>query len=117
MRHKPLHIDLQFIPNQLSNDDSPSIDTLNRFIMALVRCGRLNDAKCLAEHAGVPFMGAFLSLRQAITNPAMTPINEREDGYYLGEARQSFKEALRGMITMVGGEGSEYLFIISIHPL
>src|SRR5690242_11775190 len=100
MDGKRTHLDMEFT-GELSRGDDESVRALKRFLLAFLRCGRLEDAKRLLEHAGLPALSPFISIRQFVTNPVMSPIDPMHDNHYLARSRLFFKRTAKDLLSMV----------------
>lgn len=99
MRGRNVHMDSRF--TDMDKDDEENCNRLNKILLALLRCGRLMDAKQLCSDLGVESWGVFLYIREFINNPNLTPFDSCDENFHLAKSRLYFKQTARQLILLV----------------
>ena len=87
--------------DRIAAEDEEAVQALNRILFALLRTGRLDDAKALLENVGLPAMSAFITMREFMVDQQLSPLNRLEDQFYLSGSRLHFKQTARELIPIV----------------
>lgn len=101
MRGKNVHMDSRFVNSDMDQDDEENCNRFNKILFALLRCGRLVDAKQLCIDLGLVSWGVFLYIREFINNPNLTPLDTRDENFHLTKSRMFFKQTAKQIILLV----------------
>lgn len=97
MRGKTVHLDSRFDPNVEREDQDNSL-LLNQIVFSLLRCGRLDEARCIVKDSGLSAIGSFIFLRDFLSNSQFTPTDTLHDNYNLAKSRAFCKSTARDLI-------------------
>lgn len=87
--------------DRIAAEDEEAVQALNRVLFALLRSGRLDDAKALLDNVDLPSMSTFISIREFLIDQQLSPLNQLEDQFYLACSRLHFKQTARELIPIV----------------
>lgn len=97
MRGNFTHIDSRFDSN-VAREDQNNCLLLNQVLFSLLRCGRLDQARSLVKDTGLSVIGSFIFLRNFLSDPQSTPIDNLHDNYDLTKSRAFCKLTARNLI-------------------
>ncbi|KAL3089400.1 hypothetical protein niasHT_030267 [Heterodera trifolii] len=92
-----VHIDSRFV-DRIAAEDEEAVQTLNRMIFSLLRTGRLDDAKILLANVKLPAFAAFISIREFLTNPRLSPTDIFDEMHDFARNRLFFKQTARELV-------------------
>jgi hypothetical protein len=101
LQKKFAHLDSIYL-GQLSEEDAENLERIKRIFFCLLRCGRSTRLSELAEHTGLSSLKAYLKVRQMLTDPDTTPIEETAENYEFAESRLHFKSTASTILSLPG---------------
>uniref|UniRef100_A0AC34G1Z8 Uncharacterized protein n=1 Tax=Panagrolaimus sp. ES5 TaxID=591445 RepID=A0AC34G1Z8_9BILA len=100
LQKKFAHLDSVYL-KQLSDEDSENLERIKRIFFCLLRCGRSARLSELAEQTGLSSLKAYLQVRQLLTDPDSTPLEETAESYEFAESRLNFKSTASLILSLV----------------
>uniref|UniRef100_A0A183CCY4 Nuclear pore complex protein n=1 Tax=Globodera pallida TaxID=36090 RepID=A0A183CCY4_GLOPA len=92
-----VHIDSRFV-DRIAAEDEEAVQTLNRMLFALLRAGRLDDAKTLLNDLKLPALSTFIFVREFLTNTSRSPLERFDEMFDFARSRLFFKQTARELI-------------------
>lgn len=96
-----IHLDTKFSKENFSPEDEEVCKRFGKVFFSLLRSGQLTDAKNLCTDLNQISWSAFLYIREILKNPKMSPLNSKNENFYLTQSRLFFKQTARGLISLV----------------